>query len=112
MAAYAATVTLAQPTVQKIGKLGVLRGTIDVTNYNPTLAAITAITSRFKGAPTVILGGITDNGYGVAWIPASSSVKAFEDNENATYLADVAFGEVAADVDVGAVPFVAFGVAP
>jgi hypothetical protein len=112
MAAYAATVTLAQPTVHKIGKLGILRGTIDVTNYNPTLAAIVEITSRFKGAPTVLLGGTSSNGYGVAWIPASSSVKAFEDNENATYLADQAFGEVAADVAVGTVEFVAFGVAP
>lgn len=113
MAAYAATVTLAQPTVKKIGGgMGLLRGTINITNYNPTLAALTAITSRFKGTPTVILGGTTTGGYGAAWIPASSSVKLFEDNEAAAYTADQPFGEPAADVVGGSVEFVAFGVAP
>lgn len=113
MAAYAATVTLAQPTVKKLSTgLGVLRGSIDLTNYNSTRAAITAITSRFKGTPTVIVGACTDNGYAVSW--ETDSLKAFYINEGEDGNAQAAGAstEVANDVDVGAVPFVAFGVAP
>jgi len=105
MAAYAATVTLAQPTVHKIGKLGVLRGVIDVTNYNSTKVAIAAITSRFKGVPTVLLGGCSSGGHLVFWDAATSSVKAFNP-------AGTLAQETANDLNVGTVPFTAIGVAP
>ncbi len=105
MAAYAATVTLAQPTVHKIGKLGVLRGSINVTNYNATKVAISAITSRFKGVPTVLLGGVSTGGHLVFWDPATSAVKAFNP-------AGTLGAESADDLNVGSVAFVAVGVAP
>lgn len=105
MAAYAYTVTLDQPTVHKIGKLGVLRGQVNVTNYNSTKAEITEITSRFKGAPTVLLGGCSSGGHMVEWDEAAKSVKAFNPGG--------ALGtESSTDVNVGSVAFVAFGVAP
>ena len=111
MAAYAATVTSPLRKPMKIGNDTIVYyGTVDITNYNTTLAEITGITGKFRdGAPIVVLSGMTDNNYGVTWISASKSIKAFEDNENATYLADQAFGEVATDVDVGAVGFIAIG---
>lgn len=79
MAAYAAAVTLADNGAQVLAgtPLRILRGRVDVTNYNSTLAAITDITKYFKSTPQVILGGVSDNGYLVAWVPGSSSIKAW-----------------------------------
>src|SRR4030066_7599 len=98
MAAYAATVTPADRVAQKLlpTPLAIIRGTVNITNYNPTLAEITGITKFFRTTPNVLLGGFTTNGYACSWIPASKSIKCWEDNENASYLADQAFGEVAA----------------
>lgn len=79
MAAYAATVTLPDIRAKKLAAtgLGILRGTINVTNYNQTLAEITALTGYFRSAPTVILGGLSSLGYSVAWDTTSKSVKAW-----------------------------------
>lgn len=113
MAAYAATVTLSQLVIKKLPNgLAVLRGLVDVTNYNTARAEITGITGRFKGAPTVLLGGATDNGYIVAWDAATESIKAWYPTQQTAGAGNRAGVEVANDVDVGAVPFVAFGVAP
>lgn len=105
MAAYAYTVTLDQPTVHKVGKLGVLRGQVNVTNYNAVKAQITEITGRFKGNPTVLMGGASSGGHLVEWDEAAKSVKAFNP-------AGALGTETADDVNVGSVAFVAFGVAP
>lgn len=101
MAAYAATVTPETPKVHKIpGGLGVLFGTVDVTNYNQTLAEITAITKYFRPETLhVILGGNTDEGRLVHWDAAAKSVKAYT-----AYNA-----EAASDTDIGAVSFLAIG---
>ena len=146
MAAYAATVTLDASQVKGMRLtgtrgFGILRGVVDVTNYNTTLAEITGITKYFVDTPTVILGGISDNGYPVAWIPASKSIKAWYLNAfrtGSTATADSTAGalaedtaaaetalrlmgtavdttyalsnlEVATDVHVGAIPFLAIG---
>lgn len=79
MAAYAATVTLDHRRPYKIGNdLRLIRGTVDITNYNTTLAEITDITKKFVNSDVnVILGGLTDNGYLVAWVVASKSIKAW-----------------------------------
>lgn len=79
MAAYAATVTLRSPKVIKqLGGVGILFGSIDLTNYNATLAELTGITSKFKAATLqVILGGVSDNGYIVAWDATAKAVKAW-----------------------------------
>lgn len=78
MAAYAATVTLTDTTSHRlIPGLRIVMGTVDVTNYNTTLAEITDITKHFRDAPTVLLGGISDNGFLVAWNSSSKAVKAW-----------------------------------
>lgn len=79
MAAYAATVSRDSLKVHKLGSggLAILSGTIDVTNYNQTAAEITGITGYFRNAPTVLLGGFSDNGYAVAWDATDKAVKAF-----------------------------------
>ena len=162
MAAYAATVTLPDLKAKKIAAtgLGMLRGTVDLTNYNATRAEITGITGKFRSDPTVLLGGLSSNGYLVAWDVTDKAIKAWYPTpahqhdilviggqaegttdilhsknadpglykEEATNLtiakADVATkggivastavpgGEVASDVNVGTVSFVAFGPAP
>ncbi len=79
MAAYASTVTARMRKAIKLGDgLVGYSGQVDVTNYNSTLAEITAITGKFRdGDPEVMLGGISDNGYLVAWDQTSKSIKAW-----------------------------------
>lgn len=106
MAAYAATVTLGHPTVRKLPNgVGMLFGSVLVSNYNQAKVEITGITSRFKGAPSVILGGVTTTGHLVAWDTASKSIKAFDP-------ASTLGAEVANDVNIGTVSFAAVGIAP
>lgn len=118
MAAYAATVTLSVPKTAKLGDAqGVLHGSVDITNYNQTLAEVTGITGYFRGAPTVICDGISDAGYLIRWDATSKSFKAFypTDASDQTPTADIVAApatQVASDVDVGAVNFIAFGRAP
>lgn len=79
MAAYAAAVTLPDLVAKKVAStgLGILRGSVNVTNYNQTLAEITDITGRFRSAPTVILENVSSNGYLVRWDTAAKSIKAY-----------------------------------
>ena len=78
MAAYATTTTIAHRRPIKIGEdLAVLAGTIDVTNYNSTLAEITAISKKFKTVLAVVVGGVSSNGYLGTWVAADKAVKCF-----------------------------------
>lgn len=106
MAAYAATVTSAQPKAAAIGqqKLGVFAGSVNITNYNQTNAAITAITGKFRTVIAVV-AGITDEGYFLEWNAANTSFKAWKATGNAG-----AAEEVASDVDVGLAKFTAYGI--
>lgn len=106
MAAYAASATVSDVAAQVLAgtPLRVLRGRLDITNYNQTLAEIAAITKYFRTTPTVILGGVFEGGNHVGqWVPASKSVKVWVTTTGA---------EVANDVNVGEVDFIAVGVAP
>lgn len=106
MAAYASSVALSDRAAQKLAgsPLRIVRGVLTVSNYNQTLAEITGITKYFKGTPTVVLGGVFSGGNHIGqWVPASKSVKAWVTTTGA---------EVASDVNIGTVPFVAWGVAP
>lgn len=78
MAAYAATVVHTERT-HRIGLgMGILRGTVDLTNYNQTGAEITDITNQFKVSdPTVILDSVSDNGYLCRWNHVDKAVHAF-----------------------------------
>jgi hypothetical protein len=113
MAAYAATVAPASTIVHKfrgVGGLAALHGTVDITNYNQTLAEITGITKFFRGAVTVIASGISDNGYHVRWDATGKSFRAYYGTN--TLAGQAAAEQVANDVDVGLVHFIAMGVAP
>jgi len=108
MAAYAATVTLDSPTVKKLGVgVGLLTGTIDVTNYNTTLVEISEITGRFKDVLTVLVSPVSDNLFLAAWSVAGNAVEFFADEDPAG--AAAAFTELADDTDAGAVKFIAIG---
>ena len=78
-----------------------ITGSINLTNYNATLAEITAITGKFKAAPRVILEGISSGGHLVTWVAASKAVKALVSTTGA---------EAATDVNVGTINFIAIGV--
>ena len=79
MAAYAATVTSPLRKPIKIGNgVGIYFGQINLTNYNSTLAEITAITGKFNDkTPIVTLSGVSESGYICHWDPTSKAVKAF-----------------------------------
>lgn len=113
MAAYAATVTLDDPMPDLLSAKGlrIIRGVVNVTNYNTSLAEITGITGKFRsGAPTVVLGGVTSNGLVAAWVPASKSIKAWFPTQQTAGTGNRAGVEATTDTNVGSVPFVAFGV--
>ena len=80
MTAYTSTVTFDQANgAEKISKnLGILTGTIDVTNYNTTGAEITDITTKyFQECHRVILDPMTDNGYFIRWDVTDKCVHAY-----------------------------------
>lgn len=119
MAAYAHTVTSGMRKPEKIAPgLGVYHGSVDITNYNTTLAEVVGITGKFRSAPVVICEGVSDAGYLIQWDPVGKSFKAYysttahqHTETGATTAANTAAAgsEVANDVDVGAISFVAFG---
>jgi len=103
MADYAATVTSELRKPITIGNSMVLYyGTVNVTNYNTTLAEITDITKMFRNdAPVVALGGITDNGFLVAWVAASKAIKAWYPLPAHTHVLGLTKGAVAANTEIG-----------
>lgn len=104
MAAYASSVALLDESSEKLAgtPLRVVRGTLTVSNYNSSLAEITGITKHFLTAPIVVLGGVFSGGNHVGqWNAASKSVKAWVTTTGA---------EVANDVNIGSVQFIAIGV--
>lgn len=106
MAAYAATITVDTPRANRIGNtnIGIISGTCNITNYNQTLAAITAITGKFSGGLRVVAEGASANGYVVTWNVAGSAFKAWKEGDAAGALV-----QVANDVNVGTFNFIAMG---
>lgn len=116
MAAYASTVTRTTPNVQRISRdLGILTGTIDITNYNATTTEETGITRYFKPS------GQSGLEKGILYLSTTSSEKGIVLGFNKTTgkfkayyadydaVADGALIEVATDVDCGTFDFVAIG---
>ncbi len=94
MAVYAATVTLILPTAKKLlgyPGIGAIFGSVNVTNYNQTLAEITGITGKFKGVSTVLLGGPSSLGYLLSWDPTGKALKAWYSNGTAAHTHDLLF---------------------
>lgn len=111
MAAYAATVTISGRKAWRSGVSGfsVLRGTVDITNYNTTLATITGISGKFIDNPTVILNSISTNGICGNWVPVSKSIKAWFPTQQTGSVGNRAAIECATDTNVGAFQFIAIG---
>lgn len=103
MAAYAASVSATMKNAEQIGNgpFGIFVGKVNVTNYNQTNAAITALSKKFRTVLHVI-AGVTDTGYVLFWTGTSFKAYTFEDTSNVPV-------EVASDIDVGEASFVAFG---
>jgi len=80
MAAYAETTTLVDKQRLEPGGLSICTFTVNLTNYNSTLAAITDITDHFQtnGIKTVICDSVSDEGYWQIWVSASNAFKAFK----------------------------------
>lgn len=82
MAVYAATITSPQRHAERIGNsaIGIYAGSCNLSNYNTTLAEITAITGKFLsgGFLTVTADGETSNGYTVKWDTAGKAFKAWK----------------------------------
>ena len=81
MTAYTATVTLDVPRPGRLGNtpMGVIGGSCNLSNYNQTLAEITAITGLFLtgGKLRVIADGLSSNGYVCKWDTTSKAFKAY-----------------------------------
>lgn len=80
MSAYAATVTALMKRAVKVDQvtgIGMYVGKCDVTNYNTTLAEITAITGKFRNLMQVICTTISDNGYMIRWDAVANAFKAY-----------------------------------
>lgn len=103
MAAYAQTTVIDLRTSERLhlSRLAILYGTIDVTNYNTTLAEITGITSRFRGTPRVMLGGISTLGFMGTWIAASKSVKCFYPSVAHQHDFVVGSGTIGTNMEIG-----------
>lgn len=109
MAAYAATVSSKMDSAVKIDSvvgIGMYAGAVNITNYNSTLAAITAISKKFKSIIAVVAAP-SDAGYVFEWVDASNAFKAYFADYDA--LADGALIQAADDSDVGEAHFIAIG---
>jgi len=108
MAAYAASMTLSQPKARPLTPgIGYMFGTMDVTNYNSTLAEIVdgngnGLNDFFRSAPKVFLSSCSDLGYTGIWDATGKTVKCWDQ-------LDAAPGELANDVDAGSFDFIAIG---
>lgn len=77
MAAYAATVTLDTPKRVRVGgNIGTISGSINLTNYNSTLAEITDITKHFKNTKSVVVT-TSENGYIGLWNSTSNALEVY-----------------------------------
>lgn len=105
MAAYAASVTLNHRRTQIFGSgLKIIYGSVNVSNYNQTLAEITDITDHFKGTPTVVIESVSDGGYWGTWVAASKAIKCWIQTGTAA-----AAAQLSSDTDAGAFNFIAIG---
>lgn len=135
MAAYACTITKIYPRAFKVFKpLKFMVGKADITNYNSTKVKVTDITNQFDTLLAVVVDGVSDNGYLVKWDATAKAFKAFTPvnviastgvaDANNTLMKSaggtlevagtgtafqVPAAEVADDVDVGEVSFIAIG---
>ncbi len=105
MAAYTVAITLDRPVIQSVAPaIGFLSGIITLNPYSQTKVKITGIAQFFKGAVTVLVAGISSNGWACWWDNTNQWVQAFAPNGNAAAQTEAPEG-----TNVGVVPFLAFG---
>lgn len=105
MGAYVATVSSQLSERIRVGNSiphAVFHGTIDISNYNPTLIEIADITNEFISAPSVVVGSLSTNGFFCRWDNTAKAVRAFKKN----------LKEANEDEDIEEVNFVAHGATP
>ncbi len=90
--------------VQSNTGVGVFQGSMDVTNYNSALLALTFVTGRFQSTLAVLPELVTDEGYTPQWVGASNSFKLWKATGNAA-----AATELGEDVDAGGFNFLGIG---
>jgi len=109
MAAYASTVTLHTPRVERISKnLGILAGKIDITNYNTTTAEETDITRNFKASGVSGLEkGIlslqvvsSENGYVLGFNKSTGKFKAYNGPTATPTITVTQLGALAATIGI------------
>lgn len=109
--AYTASVTLDLPKAERIGRrLGMITGTVNITEYNTTLVEITDITKHFEDTTigiTVNADGATDEGYVLSWSATDKALKAWQGDYSTS--TDGPLTEVSNGTDVGAAKFIAVG---
>jgi len=113
MAAYAATFELAawekHAERHPVSNVRHIRGTVNLTNYNSTLAEISDITKHFRKPTTVIVkaSAVTSNGYMVNWVAASKAFKAWR--TRLSHSVDGPLIEAANDTNIGTFTIHAIG---
>jgi hypothetical protein len=95
MGAYAATLVKDSPTVLKLSpKVGLLFGTVNITNYNSTIGDV-GIAAYFKTVKQVICSGVSSLGYLVRWDSASGGFKCYYPDGAAVPAGTISAGVVA-----------------
>lgn len=87
MAAYAYTATLTTRVAKKIlgfPGVGLVFGSINITNYNQTKVEVVEISKTFASGLSVVSGGMTSNGYEVVWDAVNKTFKCYYANQGFT----------------------------
>lgn len=104
MAAYAATVSSLMQRAVKVDQVvgvGVYAGNCNLSNYNSTLAEITAITKKFQSVVAVVAEGVSDTGYLIKWDATSKAFKAYYPAPQHSHGLIVTKGAIGANLEVG-----------
>lgn len=103
MAAFAYTHTSKLRKAINLGDgIGVFYGSVTISNYNSTNAAIAEITGKFKSLHRVVATSESSNGYRASWNGTSS----FKCWRSLTAAADA---QAPDDTNIGSFDYVAFG---
>lgn len=104
MAAYAATVTSLMTKAVKLDNvvgIYLYSGTVDITNYNQTLAEITAISGKFSSIISVLTEPVTESGYLLRWNSSSKAFEAYYPDAQHSHGLIITKGAIGTNLEVG-----------
>lgn len=104
MAVFAYTASLVTRVPKKLlgfPGVGMVFGSITISNYNSTRVEIAEISKAFPSGLTVLTGGMSSNGYETVWDVASKSIKCFYANPQAAGTISVLLKGGAAGTAIG-----------